>query len=103
MLRRFVVPFVAFVAPFLLFALYRAIRGPHLSSPDRTNPDRTKLDRTKLDRTKLDRTKLDRSWPLTVLFIAGAVLAAQTFALAALTEPHTTERPHDGLAEEPHP
>ena len=93
MLRRFVVPFVAFVAPFLLFALYRAIRGPHLSSPDRTNPDRTKL----------DRTKLDRSWPLTVLFIAGAVLAAQTFALAALTEPHTTERPHDGLAEEPHP
>ena len=64
MLRRFIVPFVAFVLPFLLFALYRLLRG----------------------------RKLEQNWPLTVLFIVGAVLAAQTFALAALTEPHTTAR-----------
>lgn len=64
MLRRFIVPFVAFVLPFLLFALYRVLRGK----------------------------KLEQNWPLAVLFIAGAVLAAQTFALAALTEPHTDVR-----------
>ena len=65
MLRRFVVPFVAFVLPFLLFALYRLLR---------------------------DR-KIGQNWPLAVLFVTGAVLAAQTFALAALTEPRTTVRP----------
>lgn len=66
MLRRFVVPFVAFVLPFLLFALYRVLRGK----------------------------KLEQNWPVTILFVVGAVLAAQTFALAALTEPHLTERQH---------
>ncbi len=64
MLRRFIVPFVAFVLPFLLFALYRVLRG----------------------------RKIGENWPLAVLFVAGAVLAVQTFALAALTEPHTTVR-----------
>lgn len=64
MLRRFVVPFVAFVLPFLLFGLYRLLR---------------------------DR-KIGQKWPLGVLFIAGAVLAAQTFALAALEEPRLTHR-----------
>ena len=67
MLRRFVVPFVAFVLPFLLYALYRLLR---------------------------DR-KIGQNWPLTVLFIVGAVLAAQTFGLAALTEPHRTARAAD--------
>ena len=66
MLRRFIVPFVAFLLPFLLFALYRALRGKKLEQQD---------------------------WPLAVLFITGAVLAVQTFALAALTEPRTTVRP----------
>ena len=67
MLRRFIVPFVAFVLPFLLFALYRLLR---------------------------DR-KIGQNWPLTVLVIVGAVLAAQTFGLAALTEPHRTARAAD--------
>ena len=73
MLRRFVVPFVAFVLPFLLFALYRLLR---------------------------DR-KIGQNWPLTVLFVIGAVLAAQSFALAALTEPHRLARAAEAPAAPP--
>jgi hypothetical protein len=72
MLRRFIVPFIAFVLPFLLFALYRVLRG----------------------------RKLEQNWPLTVLFIAGAVLAIQTFALAALTEPQLQKRAPEQTIEE---
>ncbi len=79
MLRRIIVPFVAFVLPFLLFALYRALRDR------RVGP------------------KTLENWPLAVLFIAGAVLAVQTFALAALTEPRTTVRPPERPIEDARP
>ena len=68
MLRRFVVPFVAFVLPYIVFGIYRMLRA---------------------------RGQQARAWPLTVLFVAGAVLAGQTFLLAALTEPRATVRPPD--------
>jgi hypothetical protein len=59
MMRRFIVPLIAIAAPFVAFAIYRALNA-------RAGAQR---------------------WPLAILFIAGAVLAVQTFVLAALTEP----------------
>jgi hypothetical protein len=70
MMRRLILPLIAFAAPFLLYALYRAFRAQ--------DPK--------------------KAWPVTVLFIAGAVLAAQTLVIAALTEPKTMARPPEAPA-----
>ncbi len=66
-MRRFLVPVLAFALPFAVFAIYRA----------------------------LNRQTGKRAWPMAILFIAGAVLAVQAFALAALSEPHIVARPQD--------
>jgi len=74
MLRRWVLPIVAFALPFALYWLYRAFRARDPA----------------------------KAWPMTVLFVAGAVLAAQTLIIAALTEPKTMQRPPQPTAiEEP--
>ena len=65
MMRRWLLPLIAFAAPFAIYALYRAFRA--------RDPD--------------------KAWPMTVLFVAGAVLAAQTLIIAALTEPKVMARP----------
>lgn len=64
-MRRILIPLLAFVAPFVLFALYRWLLG---------------------------RRTMPQAQVLTALFITGAVLAAQAFALSALTEPHLRSR-----------
>jgi cytochrome c oxidase assembly factor CtaG len=64
-MRRLLLPLIAFAAPFLIYWLYRRFR---VRDPE-------------------------KAWPLTVLFVAGAVLAAQTLVIAALTEPKTMQRP----------
>jgi hypothetical protein len=65
MMRRFLVPLIAFALPFLVFAVYR----------------------------RLNRQTGAKAWPMAILFIAGAVLSVQAFALAALTEPKMVARP----------
>lgn len=68
-MRRFLVPLVAFAAPFVLFALYRLMARKH------------------------------GKWPMAALFVAGAVLAVQAFALSALTEPALDRRPPPAVTE----
>lgn len=68
--RGLFVPFVAFVLPFAAYWIYRFI----------------------LRRRQIARRD---AWPVTVLFLTGAVLAIQTFALTALTEPHVMSRAPD--------
>ena len=65
MLRRLILPILAFALPFAAYWAYRRFRArdPH------------------------------NAWPVTVLFVAGAILAAQTLVIAALTEPQTIQRP----------
>lgn len=65
-MRRFLTPLIAFLAPFVVYALYRMVRS---------------------------RAPEARRWPLAILFIAGAVLSAQAFAIAALSEPRIDRRP----------
>jgi hypothetical protein len=72
MLRRWLLPIVAFALPFAFYAVWRAFRARDPA----------------------------KAWPVTVLFIAGAVLAAQTLVIAALTEPHTIRKPPDPPARE---
>jgi cytochrome c oxidase assembly factor CtaG len=64
-MRRILVPLLAFATPFVIFAIYRF----------------------------LARRPQTQRWPLAILFIAGAVLSMQAFALAALTEPKLDHRP----------
>lgn len=66
--RGLFIPFVAFVLPFVIYWIYRLIQK----------------------RRQLARRN---SWPVTILFVTGAILAIQTFALTALTEPHLLARP----------
>lgn len=66
MMRRFLVPVIAFALPFLVFALYRRLNRQSSGA---------------------------KAWPMAILFIAGAVLSVQAFALAALTEPKMVARP----------
>jgi hypothetical protein len=70
MLRRWLFPIAAFALPFALYWLYRAFRARDPA----------------------------KAWPMTVLFVAGAVLAAQTLIIAALTEPKVMARPHEPAA-----
>lgn len=65
--RGLFVPFVAFVLPFAIYWIYRFIQ----------------------QRRQIAHRA---AWPVTVLFLTGAVLAIQTFALTALTEPHVVSR-----------
>ncbi|MBL8560613.1 MAG: hypothetical protein JNM47_17965 [Hyphomonadaceae bacterium] len=66
--RGLFIPLVAFVLPFAIYWIYRVIQKRRQAA--QRNP-----------------------WPVTVLFITGAILAMQTFALTALTEPHLLTRP----------
>lgn len=67
MVREVFVPLVAFVLPFLIYWAYRLIlRQRQIARRD--------------------------GWPVTILFLTGAVLAIQTFALTALTEPRGVQR-----------
>ncbi|MDX2235668.1 MAG: hypothetical protein NW200_14310 [Hyphomonadaceae bacterium] len=66
-MRRLFLPVLAFAAPFIVFGIYRLLKQQDGA----------------------------RAWPLGILFIAGAVLAVQAFALAALTEPSIAARPPD--------
>lgn len=65
--RGIFIPLVAFVIPFAIYWIYRLIQQRRAT--ERRDP-----------------------WPVTVLFLTGAFLAIETFALTALTEPHTTAR-----------
>lgn len=42
-----------------------------------------------------------KAWPLTILFVAGAVLAAQTMLIAAVSEPHRLQRSPDPVESGP--
>jgi predicted PurR-regulated permease PerM len=68
--RGFFIPLVAFVLPFAIYWIYRFIQ--HRRQLARRDP-----------------------WPVTILFLTGAVLAIQTFALTALTEPLEDKRRPD--------
>ena len=68
--RGLFVPFVAFVLPFAVYWIYRFIQ-------------------------RRRQIAHRAAWPVTVLFLTGAVLAIQTFALTALTEPHVISRAPD--------
>lgn len=65
--RGIFIPLVAFVLPFTIYWIYRLIQRRR--ETERRDP-----------------------WPVTVLFLTGAFLAIETFALTALTEPHSTSR-----------
>lgn len=69
-MRRLFLPIVAFALPFAAYWIYRRFKARDPA----------------------------RAWPLTVLFIAGAVLAAQTMVIAALTEPKVMQRPPEAAA-----
>lgn len=72
--RGIFIPLVAFVLPFAIYFVYRLI----------------------LRRRRLEHRN---PWPVTILFMTGAVLAIQTFALTALTEPHLLQRPPSNTEE----
>jgi hypothetical protein len=65
--RGIFVPLVAFVLPFAIYWIYRLIQQRRAQT--RRSP-----------------------WPVTVIFLSGAMLAIETFALTALTEPHSSAR-----------
>jgi len=67
MLREVFIPLEALVVPFAIYWVYRLI-------------------------LRQCRSERRGAWPVTILFLTGAVLAIETFALTALTEPRSTER-----------